>query len=183
MGLKRIQACSEPGSNDYINNFLQPFMADGTTYTHDQFIRLLVATLDRQLKARTNTRSPIYTSESRLSESICQNEHRSMMDAAAVRARRAEGGVQRAAPAGLHPVAARQVGQRGVHILVNSYAVQFNAAAKKLLDGMHAKLPGAQMALADCYSVVKELIDHPQRNGTVTSAAPAKPFRCVVVRA
>lgn len=42
------------GSNDYINNFLQPFMADGTTYTHDQFIRLLVATLDRQLKARIN---------------------------------------------------------------------------------------------------------------------------------
>ena len=66
---------------------------------------------------------------------------------------------------------------------VNSYAVQFNAAAKKLLDGMNAKLPGAQMALADCYSVVKELIDHPQRNGTVTSTAPAKPFRCVVVRA
>ena len=39
------------GSNDYINNFLQPFMADGTTYTHDQFIRLLITTLDRQLKA------------------------------------------------------------------------------------------------------------------------------------
>ena len=26
-------------------------MADGTTYTHDQFIRLLITTLDRQLKA------------------------------------------------------------------------------------------------------------------------------------
>ena len=65
---------------------------------------------------------------------------------------------------------------------VNSYAVQFNAAAKKLLDGMNAKLPGAQMALADCYSVVKELIDHPERNGMVTSTAPANPFRCVVVR-
>uniref|UniRef100_A0A453PHW9 GDSL esterase/lipase n=1 Tax=Aegilops tauschii subsp. strangulata TaxID=200361 RepID=A0A453PHW9_AEGTS len=52
---------------------------------------------------------------------------------------------------------------------VNSYAVQFNAAAKKLLDGMNAKLPGAQMALADCYSVVKELIDHPERNGFTTS--------------
>lgn len=42
-----------------------------------------------------------------------------MMDLApyaeAVRARRAEGGVQRAAPAGLHPVAARQVGHWGVH--------------------------------------------------------------------
>jgi len=43
------------GSNDYINNFLQPFMADGTTYRHDQFIRLLITTLDRQLKARPRT--------------------------------------------------------------------------------------------------------------------------------
>jgi hypothetical protein len=41
------------GSNDYINNFLQPFMADGTTYTHGQFVRLLITTMDRQLKART----------------------------------------------------------------------------------------------------------------------------------
>jgi hypothetical protein len=46
------------GSNDYINNFLQPFMADGTTYTHDQFIRLLITTLDRQLKARPNRHCP-----------------------------------------------------------------------------------------------------------------------------
>ncbi|KAF7080242.1 hypothetical protein CFC21_084347 [Triticum aestivum] len=105
------------GSNDYINNFLQPFMADGTTYTHDQFIRLLR----------------------------------------------------------LYGLGARKVAFNGLPPLgcipsqrVN-YAVQFNAAAKKLLDGMNAKLPGAQMALADCYSVVKELIDHPQRNGFTTS--------------
>jgi len=54
---------------------------------------------------------------------------------------------------------------------VNAYAVQFNAAATKLLDGMNAKLPGAQMALADCYSVVMELIEHPEKHGNVSSLA------------
>ncbi|KEH28240.1 GDSL-like lipase/acylhydrolase [Medicago truncatula] len=38
------------GSNDYVNNFLQPFMADGQQYTHDEFIELLISTLDQQLK-------------------------------------------------------------------------------------------------------------------------------------
>jgi phospholipase/lecithinase/hemolysin len=54
---------------------------------------------------------------------------------------------------------------------VNDYAVQFNAAAKKLLDGLNAKLPGAQMGLADCYSVVMELIEHPEENGNTCPAS------------
>lgn len=37
------------GSNDYVNNFLQPFMASGQQYSHDEFIGLLVATLEQQL--------------------------------------------------------------------------------------------------------------------------------------
>ena len=37
------------GSNDYVNNFLRPFMADGIVYTHDEFIGLLMDTMDRQL--------------------------------------------------------------------------------------------------------------------------------------
>ncbi|KAL0689501.1 hypothetical protein Bca4012_089179 [Brassica carinata] len=37
------------GSNDYVNNFLQPFMADGQQYTHDEFVELLTSTLDNQL--------------------------------------------------------------------------------------------------------------------------------------
>ncbi|KAJ7964475.1 GDSL esterase/lipase family [Quillaja saponaria] len=37
------------GSNDYVNNFLQPFLADGQQYTHDEFIELLISTLDQQL--------------------------------------------------------------------------------------------------------------------------------------
>jgi len=48
---------------------------------------------------------------------------------------------------------------------VNDYALQFNAAAKKLMDGLNAKLPGARMYLSDCYSIVMELIDHPQKHG------------------
>ena len=61
---------------------------------------------------------------------------------------------------------------------VNRYAVQFNAAAKKLLDGMNARLPGAQMGIADCYSVVMELIQHPQKHGNISAdqAVPLHAF-------
>ncbi|XP_021895942.1 GDSL esterase/lipase At5g37690 isoform X2 [Carica papaya] len=37
------------GSNDYVNNFLQPFLADGQQYTHEEFVELLTSTLDNQL--------------------------------------------------------------------------------------------------------------------------------------
>ncbi|GLT28801.1 hypothetical protein SLA2020_037070 [Shorea laevis] len=37
------------GSNDYVNNFLQPFLAAGQQYTHDEFVDLLTSTLDQQL--------------------------------------------------------------------------------------------------------------------------------------
>lgn len=43
------------GSNDYVNNFLRPFMADGIVYTHDEFIGLLMDTIDRQLTVSTTT--------------------------------------------------------------------------------------------------------------------------------
>ncbi|KAJ8429678.1 hypothetical protein Cgig2_015020 [Carnegiea gigantea] len=37
------------GSNDYVNNFLQPFMAAGLQYSHDEFVGLLISTLGQQL--------------------------------------------------------------------------------------------------------------------------------------
>ncbi|XP_057784126.1 GDSL esterase/lipase At5g37690 [Salvia miltiorrhiza] len=37
------------GSNDYVNNFLQPFQADGQQFTHDEFLELLISTLAEQL--------------------------------------------------------------------------------------------------------------------------------------
>ncbi|KAL6001414.1 hypothetical protein ACLOJK_007148 [Asimina triloba] len=36
------------GSNDYVNNFLQPFLADAQQYTHDEFVDLLLSTLEKQ---------------------------------------------------------------------------------------------------------------------------------------
>ncbi|WCJ25210.1 GDSL esterase/lipase At5g37690 [Euphorbia peplus] len=36
------------GSNDYVNNFLQPFLADAQQYTHDEFLQLLISNLDQQ---------------------------------------------------------------------------------------------------------------------------------------
>ncbi|CAI9111369.1 OLC1v1011582C1 [Oldenlandia corymbosa var. corymbosa] len=37
------------GSNDYVNNYLQPFLADSQQYTHDDFVELLTSTLAEQL--------------------------------------------------------------------------------------------------------------------------------------
>ncbi|CAA2974298.1 GDSL esterase lipase At5g37690 [Olea europaea subsp. europaea] len=36
------------GSNDYVNNFLQPFLADAQQYTHEEFLGLLISTLGEQ---------------------------------------------------------------------------------------------------------------------------------------
>ncbi|XP_068661206.1 GDSL esterase/lipase At5g37690 [Aristolochia californica] len=38
------------GANDYVNNFLQPFLADGQEYTHEEFLDLMTSTLEKQLK-------------------------------------------------------------------------------------------------------------------------------------
>nr|XP_023877021.1 GDSL esterase/lipase At5g37690 [Quercus suber]POE80346.1 gdsl esterase/lipase [Quercus suber] len=37
------------GSNDFVNNFLQPFLPDSQQYTPDEFRDLLISTLDKQL--------------------------------------------------------------------------------------------------------------------------------------
>ncbi|XWS75591.1 hypothetical protein CRYUN_Cryun01aG0103800 [Craigia yunnanensis] len=39
---------AEIGGNDYVNNFLQPFLADGQQYAHDEFVELLTSTLEQQ---------------------------------------------------------------------------------------------------------------------------------------
>ncbi|KAG2605101.1 GDSL esterase/lipase At5g37690-like [Panicum virgatum] len=126
------------GSNDYVNNFLRPFMADGIVYTHDEFIGLLMETMDRQL--------------TRLYDLGARHIWFSGL-----------------APLGCIP--SQRVESDDGECLddVNAYALQFNAAAKKLLEGLNAKLPGARMSLSDCYSIVMELIDHPQKYGFKTS--------------
>ncbi|BAF19235.1 GDSL esterase/lipase At5g37690 [Oryza sativa Japonica Group] len=126
------------GSNDYINNFLRPFMADGIVYTHEEFIGLLMDTMDRQL--------------TRLYDLGARNVWFSGL-----------------APLGCIPSQRVLSDDGGCLDDVNAYAVQFNAAARNLLERLNAKLPGASMSLADCYSVVMELIEHPQKYGFKTS--------------
>ncbi|KAL6839615.1 hypothetical protein ACP4OV_030554 [Aristida adscensionis] len=127
------------GSNDYINNFLRPFMADGIVYTHDEFIALLMETMTRQLTRLyyLGARNIWFTG---------------------------------LAPLGCIP-SQRVLSDSGEDCLdeVNAYAVEFNKAAGNLFEGLNAKLPGARISLADCYSVVMELIDHPQKYGFQTS--------------
>ncbi|KAI5648079.1 hypothetical protein M9H77_34084 [Catharanthus roseus] len=51
------------GSNDYVNNFLQPFLSDGQQYTHDEFVGLLISTLGEQMTVRNFT-NPVYLNHS-----------------------------------------------------------------------------------------------------------------------
>lgn len=126
------------GSNDYVNNFLRPFMADGIVYTHDEFVAYLMDTIAQQLTRlyHLGARKVWFTG---------------------------------LAPLGCIP-SQRVLSETGECLEeVNGYAVRFNAAAKDLLAGLNAKLPGARMSLADCYGVVMELIEHPQKYGFTTS--------------
>jgi len=50
------------GSNDYVNNYLQPFLADAQQYTHDDFVKLLMVTLTGQLKVYTIQESKLQSS-------------------------------------------------------------------------------------------------------------------------
>ena len=57
--------CTFAGSNDYVNNFLQPFLADGQQYTHDEFVKLLISTLDKQFTVNiTLTHHSLYINSS-----------------------------------------------------------------------------------------------------------------------
>ncbi|CAN6164364.1 unnamed protein product [Urochloa humidicola] len=126
------------GSNDYVNNFLRPFMADGIVYTHDEFIGLLMETIDRQL-TRLYDLGARHIWFSGLAPLGCIPSQRVLSD------------------------------DGGCLDDVNAYALEFNAAAKDLLQELNGKLPGARMSLSDCYSVVMDLIDHPQKHGFKTS--------------
>lgn len=45
------------GSNDYVNNYLQPFLQDAQTYSHDAFVDLLMTTLNGQLRVNIQHQS------------------------------------------------------------------------------------------------------------------------------
>ncbi|OAY79189.1 GDSL esterase/lipase [Ananas comosus] len=126
------------GSNDYINNFLQPFMADGTIYTHNEFMVLLMTTLDRQLRRLYDLGARMISFDG-------------------------------LAPLGCIPSQRVRSGTGQCLEHVNQFALEFNSQAKKLLNGLNFKLPGAKMVLSDTYTVVMDLIENPQKYGFTTS--------------
>ncbi|XP_059643712.1 GDSL esterase/lipase At5g37690 [Cornus florida] len=122
------------GSNDYVNNFLQPFLADGQQYTHDEFIELLMSTLDQQL-----TR-------------LYQLGARKMV-------------FHGLGPLGCIP--SQRVKSRKGQCLkqVNKWVIQFNSKVQKLINSLNQRLPTAQMAFADTYPAVLDLITNPKAYG------------------
>lgn len=47
--IDNIRFVNVAGSNDYVNNYLQPFMVAGQEYSHDEFVDVLTVTLEQQL--------------------------------------------------------------------------------------------------------------------------------------
>ncbi|KAG1334146.1 GDSL esterase/lipase [Cocos nucifera] len=113
------------GSNDYVNNFMQPFLVDAQLYTHNEFLELLVITLNGQLRVVFHGLGPL----------------------------------------GCIPSQRVRSGTGECLEQANQYALEFNSRVKKLLVALNAKLPGAQMALADSYDIVLDLINNPERYG------------------
>ncbi|CAN6916931.1 unnamed protein product, partial [Brassica oleracea var. botrytis] len=124
------------GSNDYVNNFLQPFMADGQQYTHDEFVELLTSTLDNQLTQtiyKLGARKVIFHGLGPLG---CIPSQR-------VKSK-----------TGYVPQACQRMD-----------LVEFNTRTKKLLEDLNKRLTGAKFAFADTYPAVLVLIDNPTRYG------------------
>ncbi|XP_027078587.2 GDSL esterase/lipase At5g37690-like [Coffea arabica] len=122
------------GSNDYVNNFLQPFLADGEQYTHDEFVELLVSTLGEQL-----TR-------------LYQLGARKMV-------------FNGLAPLGCIPSQRAKSKQRICLKQVNQWVQEFNSKAQELVTDLNGQLPSAQIAFADTYQHVLDLIENPTAYG------------------
>ncbi|XP_008809415.2 GDSL esterase/lipase At5g37690 [Phoenix dactylifera] len=122
------------GSNDYLNNFLQPFLADGQLYTDNEFLELLILTINGQLRRLygLGARKVVFHG---------------------------------LGPMGCIPSQRVRSGTGECLEEVNQYALDFNSRVTKLLVALNAKLPGAQMTLADSYDIVLDLINNPGRYG------------------
>ncbi|KAK1404161.1 SGNH hydrolase-type esterase superfamily protein [Heracleum sosnowskyi] len=134
------QLCSEAmffigiGSNDYVNNYLQPFLADGEQYTHDEFIGLLISTLGEQFM------------------SLYQLGARKMV-------------FHGLGPLGCIP--SQRVKSKHGQCLkqVNEWVLEFNSKVQKLIATLNRNLSGANLAFADTYGAVWELIHNPTAYG------------------
>ncbi|KAA8547706.1 hypothetical protein F0562_004135 [Nyssa sinensis] len=122
------------GSNDYVNNFLQPFLPDGQQYTHDEFIELLMSTLNKQLTRlhQLGARKMVFHGLS---------------------------------PLGCIP--SQRVKSRHGRCLtkVNQWVLQFNSAVQNLIVSLNKRLPASQLAFADTYQAVQDLIINPHAYG------------------
>ncbi|QCE01172.1 zeta-carotene desaturase [Vigna unguiculata] len=127
------------GSNDYVNNFLQPFLPDGQQYTHEEFTELLISTLDQQLQNLIIPES--------LSTGSTKNS------------------LPWLGPLGCIP--SQRVKSKSGQCLkrVNEWILQYNSNVQKLITRLNHRLPNAKFIFADTYPSVLDLINNPSTYG------------------
>ncbi|KAM7267264.1 hypothetical protein ACFE04_009430 [Oxalis oulophora] len=123
------------GSNDYVNNYLQSFLADSQQYTPDEFVELLITNLEKHLMRlhQLGARKVIFHGLGPLG---CIPSQR---------------------------VKSKKKGQ--CLNQVNEWVLEFNSKVQKLLATLNSRLPAAKFMFADTYPVVLDLINNPTSYG------------------
>ncbi|KAL2652744.1 hypothetical protein R1flu_020872 [Riccia fluitans] len=126
------------GSNDYINNYLQPISRTARQYTPKQYETLLVNEYSRQLTVMYNLGA------------------RKMA-------------VFNVGPLGCIP--SQLANQRSADgrciTYINDYVQGFNAALRRQLNVLTARLPGSTFVYGDAYSLVMDRVTNPAQYGFV----------------
>jgi phospholipase/lecithinase/hemolysin len=50
---------------------------------------------------------------------------------------------------------------------VNDAVALFNAELRRLVDGARRRMPAARFAFIDSYRIIKDMLDHPAKHGTI----------------
>jgi hypothetical protein len=53
---------------------------------------------------------------------------------------------------------------------VNGAALLFNGELRSLVDAAGPRMPGASFSVVDSYKIIKDLLDHPRKHGTISDA-------------
>lgn len=76
-------------------------------------------------------------------------------------------------PMGCTPVVRASLNVTGAECVepVNGAALLFNGELRSLVDAAGPRMPGASFSVVDSYEIIKDLLVHPRKHGTISTPA------------